>query len=151
MLTLTILALTLSAPAKDDPKPDLAKQIIGEWHVSSISVFGDSPIAIPEGGLTFIFEAGGKVTMKDTKSKGVVTHTGTYKLDATKSPAELDMTPAKGEKDPDFLGIVKLAGETLIFCGGPAGKEGAPRPKAFESKKDDLSVLIELKKAKKDK
>jgi uncharacterized protein (TIGR03067 family) len=151
MLTLPILALVLSAPTKDDPKPDLAKQIVGEWHLTKMTMFGGDPDVVPEGEappFVFIFEDGGKVTLKEAKPKGTRVQSGTYKLDATKDPAELDITPAKGAKDPEFQGIVKIAGDTLTFCGG---QNGGPRPKTFASKKDDLTLLFEFKRVKKDK
>src|SRR5207247_1506745 len=57
---------------------------------------------------------------------------GVFKIDATKSPKEIDImdeTGAKNEKTK--LGIYEVAGDTYKYCLAPAGK---PRPKDLTSK-----------------
>ena len=44
--------------------------------------------------------------------------------------------------------IVKLSGDTLTIC---AGQKGRPHPKEFKSTKEDLTILQEFKRVKKDK
>jgi uncharacterized protein (TIGR03067 family) len=152
MLTVSVLALMLSAPpTKDDPKLDLAKQIIGEWHLTKMAVLGTDPIVGKAGEpplWVYIFEEGGKITLKEAREKSTGVENAIYKLDTKKSPAELDISPAKGKENPKLQGIVKVDGDTLIFCSGQIGR---PRPKAYESKLADLTSLFEFMRAKKDK
>jgi uncharacterized protein (TIGR03067 family) len=52
---------------------------------------------------------------------------GAYKLDATKSPCEIDST---GDDGTTWHGIVKIEGDTQTIALAPPGK---PRPTAFAS------------------
>ncbi len=52
---------------------------------------------------------------------------GTYKLDATKSPCEIDTT---GDDGSTWRGIVKIEGDTQTIALAPPGK---PRPIEFAS------------------
>jgi uncharacterized protein (TIGR03067 family) len=75
----------------------------------------------------------------------------TYKVDAKKTPAEIDLIPPPGKKDPVMQGIFKIEGDTLTICfmGAEAGGAAAPRPTKFESPEGSMSMLIVLKRAKK--
>ncbi len=56
-----------------------------------------------------------------------------YTVDATKSPAEMDIVmPGKGEKDKKSFGIYKLEGDTLTFFVMGA-EEAKDRPKEFKT------------------
>ncbi|MCE9565167.1 MAG: TIGR03067 domain-containing protein [Planctomycetes bacterium] len=63
----------------------------------------------------------------------------TYKLDATKSPAHIDIIMTEGKKDHTLLGIVKLEGDTLTIC------NGRERPTAFKTK-GNQAVMSTMKK-----
>lgn len=57
---------------------------------------------------------------------------GIFKIDATKSPKEIDVYDESGKKnDKTKLGIYELNGDVYKFCLAPAGK---PRPTSFTSK-----------------
>jgi uncharacterized protein (TIGR03067 family) len=57
---------------------------------------------------------------------------GIFKIDATKTPKEIDILDESGMKnDKTKLGIYELDGDTYKFCLAPAGK---PRPTEFTSK-----------------
>jgi uncharacterized protein (TIGR03067 family) len=151
MLSLPILVVVLAAPAaKDGSKPDLAKQIVGEWALESLTLFGgeaDKPD--DDNTFVFIFRADGTWTRKiGDKKRGVVSDTGTYKLDATKNPAELDLRLDKDKDKPDLPAIIKPSGDVLTIC---TGQKGGPHPKAFKATKEDLTMLHEFKRVKKDK
>lgn len=70
----------------------------------------------------------------------------TYKVDATKSPAQIDMIGTEGDlKGKAALGILKLDGDLLTMCYVMPGKE---RPTAFESPPNSVATLIVWKRAK---
>ncbi len=70
-----------------------------------------------------------------------VSKDGTYKLDATKKPREIDITIG----DKTGLGIYQLEGNTLTLC--LTEGEGA-RPSEFKSEPGTRQVLVVLKRAK---
>jgi uncharacterized protein (TIGR03067 family) len=119
------MALTVGAPGKEPPAKD-SPSIVGEW-------------------VTFIFAADGKLTIKEGKRDK--NDTGTYKTDAKKDPAEIDIIPPEDKKDPTVQGIYKLDGDTLTLAFG-RGKEKS-RPTKFESPEGTDTIVITLKRAKK--
>jgi uncharacterized protein (TIGR03067 family) len=57
---------------------------------------------------------------------------GIFKIDATKTPKEIDILDGSGMRnDQTKLGIYELDGDTYRYCLAPAGK---PRPAQFTSK-----------------
>ncbi len=57
---------------------------------------------------------------------------GIWKIDATKTPKEIDVMDETGVKnDKTKLGIYEIDGDTYKYCLAPAGK---PRPTEFTSK-----------------
>jgi uncharacterized protein (TIGR03067 family) len=71
-----------------------------------------------------------------------------YKLDGTKTPAEIDITiddaPIKEAIGSTSKGIVSIDGDTMKLCYAPFGD----RPKAFDSTADNKSHLFVLKRVK---
>lgn len=65
---------------------------------------------------------------------------GTYKLDATKTPCEIDST---GEDGTTWHGIIKIEGDTQTIALAPPGK---PRPTEFASPADSGIVFHVWKK-----
>lgn len=87
---------------KDPPKPGPATKLVYEGIKWMIKV-GDKTVAI-----------------------------GMFKIDATKTPKEIDIMDESGVKnDRTKLGIYTLDGDVYKFCLAPAGK---PRPMNFTSK-----------------
>ena len=78
---------------------------------------------------------------------------GTYKLDASKSPAEIDMTVEQNADNPEengkvVRGIVEQSGDELKWCtGGPRTEE---RPTEFKTAEGSRTMLIVFKRAKKE-
>jgi uncharacterized protein (TIGR03067 family) len=137
------LALSLGAQgAKDDPKKDAP--IVGEW-LGVKAVAGGKERPVPAGGITFAFTADGKFIVKEGKREKP--DEGTYKLDAGKDPAEIDILPPAEKKDRGAIqGIYKVDGDTLTIC--LARGPGVERPKKFES--PEGVMLMTFKRAKKD-
>jgi len=69
----------------------------------------------------------------------------TYTLDASQSPAHIDMIGTEGDlKGKAALGILQLDGDTLTMCYVMPGKE---RPAAFESQPQSGAFLVVWKRA----
>jgi uncharacterized protein (TIGR03067 family) len=118
---------------KDDPtKGDLDK-LAGTWLTVSLVNNGktlvDEKNPPKEGPATKLAYDGNKWMIK-VGDKTVAS--GIFKIDATKTPKEIDIFDESGVKnDKTKLGIYELDGDTYKFCLVPAGK---PRPTEFTSK-----------------
>ena len=134
-----VLGLLVSAvvvgPVLAEEKADAdLEQLQGTWILSALEIDGKS-IPAPAGAGTFIFEKDKKLVMKE---KGKKDKEGTFKLDARKSPRELDLI---GAKDKEVMQtIYQLEGDTLKLAFSSEGPKGA-RPTAFDSKKAAIMVL----------
>jgi RNA polymerase sigma factor (sigma-70 family) len=133
-----------AAPAaKDDrkekPKAD-SDRIQGKWVVVSAELVGKPFQEVV--GDTHTFD---KNEWTVLHAKQNATDSGTFQLDATKKPKEIDMTtPGLGKP---IKGIYELDGDTLKICIGDAPEEGRPVKFASDPEKRKL-VLIVLKRAK---
>ena len=110
--------------------------IEGKWLVVSVELAGQKIDNLQGAELTL---AGGKKTFKlpsDTVEKG------TYTLDETKNPKQIDAT-TEG-KDGTEKGIYALEGDTLKLC---LATQGGPRPGEFATKKGTDLILIVLRRA----
>jgi uncharacterized protein (TIGR03067 family) len=134
------LVLTVAAPDKDAAKKE-SPSIVGEWDGEK-SVRGGMERPIPDGGVKVTFTTDGKMLFKEGNKDQ---ETGSYKLDATKSPGEIDITPPK--EDGTLIGIFKIDGDTLTIC--LADKGSSDRPTKFESLAGTNVMLVTLKRVKK--
>ena len=132
------LALVVGAPAKKDAPPKDPPSLVGEWVGESGTRDGkpDNPPA----GTSLTFTADGKVHFKEG-AKGKPEE-GTYKADAKKNPAEIDISPpdAKGET---ILGIYKIEGDTLTLCFHMGGE----RPGEFAAPPGSQRMLVTCKRS----
>jgi uncharacterized protein (TIGR03067 family) len=126
------------AVAADDKPDDVKDKLKGTWAVVSIEFGGMKVPAEVVKGQSITFE-GDKMTQRD-KDK---VEPATYKIDASKMPAELDQTVTEGSgKGKTVQLIFQLDGDTLKI----AGKMKPGRPKGFDDK--DVMVMT-LKREKK--
>jgi uncharacterized protein (TIGR03067 family) len=81
---------------------------------------------------------GDKITL-DLEGQGEVHH-GTFKLDSSKKPKQIDIQTEDGDK---IQGIYEMTDDTFKLCGTKDG----PRPTMFGSESGNETVLVELKRA----
>jgi uncharacterized protein (TIGR03067 family) len=148
-LIASLAALVLTLPAADgnaDDKKDKKDDLRGTWRFVGADAMG---FHIPEEyleGCVVTFEAGtltGK--LNDTKyARDLCWSKGTYKADASKSPAELDVMPTEGKgKGKTLKMIYRLKGDSLTLG---TFEKGEKRPKTFANNE---VLIIRLKREKK--
>jgi uncharacterized protein (TIGR03067 family) len=134
------LVIIVAAPApKEAPKKD-PPSILGEWIPESIIMAGQ-PDKI-EAGMSFTLTKEGKCLVKEGAAEEP--EAMEYTIDAKKEPAHIDL------KEPEVngavtRGIYKIVGDTLIICLSMKGE----RPSKFASTADSATILVTLKRAKK--
>lgn len=126
----------VALPLIADEKEDAIKKLNGTYEVTSILIEGkpdnekkDIVILIFKDGTIQVKE--GDKTEEDAK----------FTVDPSKKPAQIDITPDKGQKDT-ILGIYELKetdkGAELTIA---IGKEKTERPKDFKGEGKDVMVL----------
>lgn len=141
----TLFALiAVSGFAVGEEKKFDAEKLVGKWKFTEGTKGGEKVDAKNlESEVTITKDT---VTIKDA----TMTHVMKYKVDASKSPIQIDFEgeegPAKGFKAE---GIIALDGETLklAYSTNIPGFDGK-RPEKFESNKDNKAFLFVMKKAK---
>src|SRR5437660_5040024 len=127
------LLVAADNPGKESrPMSDLDR-LRGTWLAVSLVNNGktlvDEKTPPKEGPATKLVYDGNKWTIK-VGAKTVAT--GVFKIDATKTPKQIDVMDESGvNNDKTKLGIYELNGATYKYCLAPAGK---PRPTEFTSK-----------------
>jgi uncharacterized protein (TIGR03067 family) len=137
---LLVVGLLMGADQPSDAaKKDLEK-LQGDWKVEKAQRGGmDAPANVLEK-LTLVVK-GDSMTVSEG---GVRDEKAAITLDPGKSPAAIDIKPARAGRDT-VLGIYKLDGDSLTLCWA---KDGA-RPTDFASKEGSNHVLFVLKRIKK--
>jgi uncharacterized protein (TIGR03067 family) len=112
------------------------KDLAGTWTCASATIDG-KPLAqetAKELRLTLTADR------YKTERGAQVLFDSSYKIDATKTPAQIDMIGTEGDlKGMAALGILKLDGDTLTMCYVMPGKE---RPTAFDSQPNSGAFLV---------
>jgi uncharacterized protein (TIGR03067 family) len=137
--TLFALVAVAGLVSAEEKKFDAAK-MEGKWKMTSGTKAGDKLEAKNIEGEVIIDKE--KITIKGAD----MTHVMAFKLDAAKTPVQIDMEgkegPASGLKTE---GIIALDGDKLTLAYAlPEGK----RPEKFESTKDNKAMLIVMERAK---
>jgi uncharacterized protein (TIGR03067 family) len=123
------------------------KKFQGKWTVVSASHEDKEVDADAVKHITVVFE-GTKITVKfkDKEGKDVVVSSTITKLDASKTPAQIDALVKDGpDKGKTGKGLYKFDGEKLTIARVEPGKE---RPAELASKPGSGVVLMVLKRAK---
>jgi uncharacterized protein (TIGR03067 family) len=129
-LAALLCLVTLQSQAADEKKAD-KDPLEGTWDLVSMEFMGMKH-DVPKGKEMSLTFKGGKVTKKEAGKKD---EDGTYKLDNTKKPKEIDLTTPKDGKPNEtemMKAIYLIDGDTLKFAFG--GPPGSPRPTAFDAK-----------------
>jgi uncharacterized protein (TIGR03067 family) len=109
--------------------------IQGTWKMTAVN-FGGKEIPVPEGkGITVKFAAGGKVSVDEGSGK---LQEGTYKVDDTKKPRQLDLNIKKGDKDEKTEAIYEITGDMLKV--GFAADKGS-RPTSFDGAQTGVLIF----------
>ena len=124
-----------AATARADAKDDELKKMKGTWTIVTATKDGEP---MPENEMKdakFVFE-GDTISMVKGEKKDPVT---VKSIDATKSPAWIDLQPPEGNEKIE--GLYKLDGDTLEMCFKKSG-----RPAEISQAKD--VVYMKLKRQK---
>lgn len=141
LLAVSILLLSLASSASA-AEPVLA----GRWRVKSATFYGKP--APDEVGSIYLF---GKDFLLSIQHIALEERPASGTVDLTAKPWTIDLErdddrPAVGGGGPRE-GIIELKGDVLTICVNGTAKE--PRPKKFESKEGQLSILIVMERVKK--
>jgi len=141
-----VVVLTASIGFADDKKDDKKPaKLDGKYLITAVEIGGEK---FPDDLITKGSDAERTIVIKGDQiiaSKGGKDDPATIKLDASKTPAHIDVTSKKGDgKDEKMYGIYKLDGDTLTIC----MVEGKPedRPKEFKTEKGGMAIMLTLKK-----
>ena len=132
-LMIAAAVLALGAAPRDDDKDELK----GTWTLVSSIKNGET--VVPEGieGTRVNFD--GK-EYKLTRA-GEVLEQGTYTIDASKTPREIDVKPSQGnDKGKTIKGIFRCAGKTLRAC---VAEPDEARPKDFDARSNKEHMEFE--------
>jgi uncharacterized protein (TIGR03067 family) len=122
-------------------EPVNAKNLVGSWDCVSAVIDGKPLAGETAGQLRLTLTPDRYKTERGEQ----VLFDSTYKVDVTKSPAQIDMIGTEGDlKGKAALGIFKLDGDMLTMCYVMPGKE---RPMALESQPKSGAFLVVWKRA----
>jgi len=148
LLTLSVGLLTAAAgPGKDDPPRGDLEKLRGTWLTVSLvndgQTVADEKTPPAEGATAKLAYEGNRWLIR-VGEKTVAG--GTFAIDATKGPKEIDILDDTGVKNEKTrLGIYEVDGDTYKYCLAPPGK---PRPKDFTSKPGSGASLGVMKREK---
>ena len=117
------------------------KAMVGKWKIEKAVLSGKDITDVIKDA-KFEITDGGKYTLEFGAEKDA----GTFTVDASKKPRQLDVKPSAGPlKDKVMKGIYKIDGDSMTICYEHAGGD---HPKAFESKEGTNDLLIVYKRMK---
>jgi uncharacterized protein (TIGR03067 family) len=129
MAMAVVTALVLAGGSVGSAAGGKKAAIQGNWNLLKIK-FSDKEETIPEGEkATVTFAADGKVTM----DKGGKLEEGTYKVNDSKKPHQLDLTMKEGDKVRTIPAIYEITGDTLRIAVIRGKDKDVPRPESFNA------------------
>jgi uncharacterized protein (TIGR03067 family) len=132
---LAVAVLGGMAAAEEKADADLEK-LQGAWVLTGLESDGKT-IPAQEGAGTIIFGKDKKLVLKE---KGKKDKDGTFKMDASKDPKELDLIGSTDKENGVMQTIYQLDGDTLKLAYSAEGPKGK-RPTSFDSKKAAIMIL----------
>jgi len=139
-LVLGFALIAATAVSAEDKKPEgKLDKLVGDWKVTGGTKAGEKAGDDAKKGVVTVTKD--KITLTDGDMKFVFT----YKADAAKDPAEIDMEIVEPDafKGTKAKGIIKLDGDKVTLCYHPMGGD---RPKKFESTKDNGNYMFMMEK-----
>jgi uncharacterized protein (TIGR03067 family) len=119
----------------DNAETTFASQLQGTWILVSVGGNG-MKIDVPQGqAAVYIFKGD-----KFIADQGMRHDEGSYKLNETKMPKELDIIHLQGKDNQTIKFIYQLEGDTLKIAFGGQGGPNGPRPTGFDGK--DVAIAI---------
>ena len=133
----------VSFTAADDKKnEDDIKATVGKWEVAKAEL-GGMDITDHIKTIKFEIQAGGKYSVVFGEEKDE----GTFTVDASKMPKEMDIKSTAGPNKGKLIkAIYKIDGDAMTICYELGG--GDKRPTKFESKADTKLFLVDYKRKK---
>ena len=138
MVRLVTLAVVLCVPAllRAETPQEALKKLEGTWTVEKLELKGDASPAELLKMMTLTIK-GDQVTMNDMNDDPA-----TIAVDPSKSPGHISFTDKKKKVN---LGLYRLDGDKLEMV---MGDDDKPRATEFKSTKENMNILIILKRKK---
>jgi uncharacterized protein (TIGR03067 family) len=138
----TACALVVSTSNAGDKGTSDKDKLQGTWSVASAIDNGKAAPADKTKGVTVTFKGDKMIISMQGKDEKME---GTFTVDSTKKPKEMDVDFGKGMKG---TGIYEFDGDSLKIA---HGEFGDARPKTFDSKEGSKVSVMVLKREKSDK
>jgi uncharacterized protein (TIGR03067 family) len=148
-----VLVVAGNASPADDDKKEVKKEmekLAGVWLPVTVESGGMKADGTDDAlkGLQYVFTADGKFRLE---KDGEVQMEGTYTLDPSKKPKQIDYKIEKAKSDTfkgtTSLGIYELDGDTFKVC--RTWPDNDTRPTEYSGAKDAKQILSEFKREKK--
>jgi uncharacterized protein (TIGR03067 family) len=143
LVVVPIIVVVIGAGSAQERKvaDDDIKKLQGTWSAVSIeSAGGKTPKEVVKK-VKFVFKDNGLTiddgSVPDPKKKGKTFGVKSFKIDPSKTPKEIDLILADGDKR---LGIYELKGDNLKMCWGI--KRTRPTKLAVDPKRKDVALFV---------
>jgi uncharacterized protein (TIGR03067 family) len=141
LLATILFGAAFTGLAVADDAEKALKEMEGTYSLKSLTKGGKAAPAEVIAEFKEMMIKGDKITLK-LKDKDQIAR---LKLDPTKKPAHLDLTPTEGpEKDKTMKGIYKYEKGTLTIA---LARNDGDRPKDFKEESDEVGTIVFQKKS----